>query len=184
MKMLDYLSRSQIQRLHDLKGDRNARRVLNNMREYLSCFRSDTGEYVYYLSKPGRERIGCETVRKKTAQVNHYLMRNDMYIHLKPEDWKNEVKISVPNIVTVIPDAYYRYEMRRHFLEVDHLQSMLKNRKKIERYKKLKATGAMQEKLRYFPRLIWVTTTEHRRKQLIEWCEGLDCQVYLWDEIR
>lgn len=50
---LDYLSRSQIQRLHSLSGDRNARLILAAMAPYLSRCRSSTSENVYYLNKLG-----------------------------------------------------------------------------------------------------------------------------------
>lgn len=181
---LDYLSTRQIQRLHDLKGDRNTRRVLAGLREYVSSFRDGNGESVYHLSKSGRDRIGCETVRQKTAQAGHYLMRADTYIHYRPEDWKNELRFSVPDVVTVVPDAYYRHNARRHFLEVDHLQYMAKNKEKIERYRKLHETGALQQKLRYFPTLVWVTTTEERRRQLSEWCSGFETIIHVWNEIK
>lgn len=185
LKRLDYLSRSQIQRLHGLAGDRNARRVLANMSQFIACFRGETGENTYYLNKAGRERVGCEVVRQKSNQVGHYIMRNDVFIHYAGnEDWKNEVKFSVQNVVSVIPDAYFRYNQRRHFLEVDHLQHMNKNREKVDRYKMLFETGVFQQKLKYFPRLVWVTLTETRRRQLVEWCNGLDVAVHLWDEIK
>jgi hypothetical protein len=185
LKALDYLSRSQLQRLHGLGGDRNARRLLSNMKPYISCFRAENGENVFYLNKLGRERVGSEIVRQKTTQASHYIMRNDAYIYyVGSEDWKNEVKFSVESIATIIPDAYFRYNQRRHFIEIDHLQQMFKNRDKIERYKKLYETGVFQEKIKYFPRLVWVTLTESRRKQLVEWCGGLDTVVHLWDEIK
>jgi hypothetical protein len=184
LKKLDYLSRSQIQKLHGLGGDRNARRILDNMAPLISCFRGGTGENIYYLNKLGRERVGCVVIRQKTIQAGHYLMRNAVYIHyVGNEDWKNEVRFHVDGVVTPIPDAYFRYNQRRHFLEVDHLQHMNKNRDKIERYKKLYATGAVQQKLKYFPRLVWVTLTESRKRQLAEWCHGLDTVIHLWDEI-
>jgi len=185
LSKLDYLSRSQIQKLHDLSGDRNARRVLANMSPFISCFRGETGENIYYLNKTGRERTGAEAVRSKTNQVGHFLMRNDAFIHYAGnEDWKNEVKFSVPNVVTVIADAYFRHNQRRHFLEVDHLQHMNKNHEKIDRYRKLYDTGVFQQKMKYFPRLVWVTLTENRRKQLAEWCAGMDVVIHLWDEIK
>src|SRR5690625_4638799 len=149
LKMLDYLSRSQIQKLHNLGGDRNARRVLNNMSEYISCFRD--AENIYYLNKEGRERVGADTVRHKINQVSHYLMRNDLYIHLGPQEWRNEVRVGVKDVVTVVPDAYFKYNQMLHFLEVDHTQKMFKNKEKIDRYKALKETGVYQEKFKHFP---------------------------------
>jgi hypothetical protein len=116
LKKLDYLSRSQLQRLHHLSGDRNARRVLANMNRYLSYLRGDNGENVYYLNKSGRERIGSNVIRQKTNQTGHFLMRADAYIHYTgSQDWRNELKFSVEGVTTVIPDAYYLHNLRRHF---------------------------------------------------------------------
>nr|MBS7717071.1 hypothetical protein [Vibrio cholerae] len=47
LKKLGFLSRKQIQVLHDLGGDRNASRVMKTLEEYVSSFRD--GEKVYYL---------------------------------------------------------------------------------------------------------------------------------------
>jgi hypothetical protein len=184
LSKLDYLSRSQIQRLHGLSGDRNARRVMQALSPFVSTFRGETGENIYYLNRVGRERTGAAVARSRIAQVGHYLMRNDYFIKHRPEEWRNEVKLTVKDVVTVIPDAYFRLNQRRQCLEVDHLQHMNKNREKIEKYKTLKQTGAVQEKLKYFPRLVWVTLTETRKRQLAEWCEGLDVVIYLWDDIK
>jgi hypothetical protein len=185
LKKLDYLTRSQIQRLHNLGGERNARRILNSINPYVSIFRGQNGEHIYYLNRAGRERVGCDVVRQKTIQAGHYLMRNDAFIHYAGhEDWKNEMKFSVPDVVTVIPDAYFRYQQRRHFLEVDHLQHMTKNRDKIERYRNLNDTGTLQKRIGYFPCLVWVTLTENRRQQLAELCRGMDVAIHLWDEIK
>lgn len=184
LKKLDYLSRSQIQKLHQLGGERNARRVLNNMSEYLSSFRDV--ENIYYLNKAGRERVGSHVARHKTNQVGHYLMRNDMYIHYRPTEWKNEMKVTVQGegMVSIITDAYFEYKQRLHFLEVDHLQHMQKNYEKVEKYRKIKDTGVYQDRYKYFPRLVWVTLTENRKEQLVKWCEGLDTKVFTWDEIK
>lgn len=170
--------------MHHLNGDRNALRVLQGMNEYISSFRCETGENVYYLSKQGRERTGAEVVRNKATQVGHYLMRADAFIHYAGnEDWKNEMKFTVPDVVTVISDAYFRFNQKRHFLEIDHLQHMNKNKEKIEKYKKLRETGVFQKKIGYFPCVVWVTMTESRKKQLQEWSNGFDVIIHLWDDI-
>lgn len=184
LSKLDYLSRRQIQRLHNLGGDRNTRRVMANIKDFVTSFRGDNGESIFHLNRVGRDRVGCTVIRQSKAQANHFLMRNDAYIHYKNDDWKNEVKFSVDGVVSLIPDAYFRHELRRYFLEVDHLQHMSKNREKIDKYKKLYGTGVFQQKMKYFPRLVWVTLTDSRKKQLLEWCDGLDCIVYTWDEIK
>jgi hypothetical protein len=184
LKKLDYLSRSQIQKLHGLKGDRHARRVLDEMSEYMSNFRNDKGEKVYYLNKRGREHTECSIARSKINQVNHYLMRNDYYIYRRPYEWRNEIKFSVAEVLTVIPDAYFKHDKTLHFLEVDHLQHMNKNKEKIARYRKLKEIEVFQQKYKHFPKLIWVTLTENRRRNLLEWCKGLDVTIHLWSEIK
>ncbi|MFJ5624773.1 replication-relaxation family protein [Peribacillus loiseleuriae] len=95
LKKFDYLTRSQIQIIHDLKGDRNANRVLNDMAEYLGTFRHE-GNIVYYLNKNGRERIQHDVIRKKTPNIQHFLVRNQLWMHLKrPHSWQNEAKIKV-----------------------------------------------------------------------------------------
>jgi len=111
-------------------------------------------------------------------------MRNDAYLFFKASDWKNEMKFTIPGTVQVIPDAYFLLNMRRHFLEIDHLQSMAKNKEKLEKYRKLKVSNLLQERLRYFPPLIWVTMTETRKKHLESWSEGLESKIYLWHEIK
>jgi hypothetical protein len=184
LRRLDYLSRSQLQKLHGLGGERNARRVMASLGDYLSSFRGDNGETIFYLNKAGRERVGAEKVRAKLSDANHYLMRNDAYLFFKASDWKNEMKFTIPGTVQVIPDAYFLLNMRRHFLEIDHLQSMAKNKEKLEKYRKLKVSNLLQERLRYFPPLIWVTMTETRKKHLESWSEGLESKIYLWHEIK
>ena len=71
-----------------------------------------------------------------------------------------------------------------HLVEIDHLQHMRENREKIKKYGTLIPGYAMS--LGHFPVLIWVTTTELRRKQLKEACAGagLVCKVFLHHEIR
>lgn len=174
LSKLDYLSRSQIQRLHRLGTDRNARRVLADMSEFLQVFRLH--ENIYYLSKEGRDRVNCNNIRKKTAHVEHFLMRNDLYIHLgRPATWKNEARIKKSNGETLlVADAAFKRGMTHCFVEIDNTQKMSKNRSKIKRYKELDGMF----------KLIWLTTTEYRRKQLTEFCNGLDAQVMIINDIK
>lgn len=155
----------------------------------ISSFRSSTGENVYYLNKIGRERVNSEVARQKSNQVNHFLMRNDAYIYYKAQDWKTEVLLKVDKrdgetVGGNISDAYFLHNFKRHILEVDHLQHMHKNKEKIEKYKSLKETGVFQQNLKYFPTLVWVTLTDSRKKQLLQWCDGLETVVHLWDDIK
>lgn len=183
---LSYLSRSQIQRLHDLGSNRNACRVLKNMEQYLNSFRVE--ENIYYLNKNGRERVGCTDVRNKTLQYRHFIMRNDLYIYLhRPSVWEAEYNIEIDGI-KIIPDVMYRRKVmnedRYFFGEIDNEQIMAKNKEKIERYKALKEHGAYQKTLGYFPTLVWVTKSERRKNDLIRYMKDLKHDIYLWEEIR
>lgn len=175
MSRCDYLSRSQLQRMHRLGSDRNARRVLQDMEEYLSYFRD--GEKIYYLNKNGRERVQCSKVRKKSVQVQHYLMRNELFLTLgQPSTWKNEVKFGFKDTAVVIADALFKKDNMYHAVEVDHAQKMIKNRAKIEKYRKIRERVAFK--------LIWITTTDYRRKQLADLCEGLDVTIYTISDLK
>ncbi|WP_262481671.1 replication-relaxation family protein [Bacillus sp. CH30_1T] len=175
MKKLDYLSRSQIQRLHRLGSTRNANRVLKDMEEYLYSFQS--GENVYYLNKEGRLMVNCEKICKKTPQVNHYIMRNWLFITLGcPITWKNEIKFTkLDEKISVVCDAMFMNKDRICIIEADYSQKMCENKKKIKKYKHLKDTGTFM----IAPKIYWITTTEYRRKQLLALCEGLDTTIYL-----
>jgi Replication-relaxation len=176
LKKCDFLSREQLQKMHHLGQDRNAQRVLSNMDEYLSHF-LDNRKKIYYLNAAGRELVQAEKKRTKNPQVNHYLMRNDLYIVKgRPSTWQNEVKITV-NDVSLIADAAFISSKLHHFIEIDYKQSMEKNIQKIKRYKKLST---------YNPQfsLIWVTTTIYRMEKLIRLCDGLKNQIYLWEDLK
>jgi hypothetical protein len=169
LKKLDYLSRSQLQKINRLGSYRNATRILKTVEPYLSSFRDS--ENIYYLNKEGRERINCKKVRKKTLQARHYLMRNELYLALnQPSTWKNEMRIKN---IGIIADAMYKNGNRHVFIEVDHLQKMSQNRVKIEKYRKLSNFD-----------LIWVTTTDHRRKRLLKLCEGMSVRVFTIDDLK
>lgn len=174
LKTLHYLSRSQLQTLHDLKGDRNAQKFLKSMDEYLNSFRD--GETIYYLSKEGRERINCSRVTKKTTTARHYIMRNALYIAFsQPETWKNEQRIR-HSAATIVCDATFTVDGTRYLIEVDHEQKMTVNKSKMEKYQKLieaNAFGSMPVQI------IWMTTSEYRRRQLEKFCDGLDAQIFI-----
>ena len=175
LKKLDFLSRSQLQKLHRLGSVRNAQRVLKEMEPYVSSFREK--ENVYYLSKEGRERVGSEKVRKKTPHIKHYLMRNDLYMFLGcPFTWKSEVEIKLKELI-IKTDACFDKNGLKHFVEVDHMQSMSENKKKINTYQEM-------HKINPAFRLLWLTTTDFRRKKLLELCKGLDCIVYTVQDIK
>lgn len=173
---LDYLSRSQLQQLHNLGGNRNASRILKELDDHISHFRH--GENIYYLNQSGMDRIGWDKQpRKKRLEAKHYLMRNDLYIAMgQPASWKNEIKLQIPDKVTVIADAVFEKDGVLHIVEIDHTQQMQTNRKKIEKYKVIR-------KYRDF-KLVWVTTTLYRKNQLSKECQGLRFKIYRTEDLR
>lgn len=111
-------------------------------------------------------------------------MRNDFYVYSGfPRDWMNEVKLSDGQF-TVICDAWFKSNGKYHILEVDLQQNMKENRNKIEKYKGLFENGLMKSHFGYFPSIIWLTTTELRKKKLVELCKGLPYLVYTMDDIK
>ncbi|PAE20476.1 hypothetical protein CHH80_10705 [Bacillus sp. 7504-2] len=176
LKKCDYLTREQLQRMINLGQTRNAQRVLRDLSEYVSSFTDDRRK-VYYLSSAGRERVQAGKVRKKTAMVTHFLMRNDLYISVgRPSTWRNEVEITV-NDISLIADAAFISNKLHHFVEIDNKQSMAKNVQKIKKYKKLST---------YNPHflLVWVTSTPYRKKKIESLCVGLKFKIYLWEDIK
>jgi hypothetical protein len=183
LKKLDYLDREQLQKIHRLGKKRNANRILKELSPYLSSYREEYST-IYYLNRDGREYVNSEKIRKKTNFVNHVIMRNNFYIYAGfPKDWSNEIKLS-DGEHTVICDAWFKSNGKYHILEVDHTQTMKENRNKIEKYRGLFEKGIMTTHFGYFPLLIWVTTTELRKKKLVELCKGLPYMVYTIHDIK
>ncbi len=171
------MTRLQLQTIHNLKGDRNANRILNDMSEYLHSFRHGL-ENVYYLSKTGRERIKSDVIRKKTPNVQHFLLRNQLWMHLKyPSTWQNEVRIKIGDI-SIVCDAIFKNNNAHVFVEVDVSQPMIENKRKIDKYKKIKEI-TNQDFI-----LIYVTELESRRMKLTELMKGLKGKVYTLNEIK
>lgn len=178
LKKCDYLTREQLQKMMNLGQARNAQRILSELSDYISHF-NENRKKVYYLNATGREMVQADKVRKKTAMINHYLMRNDLYIALKrPSTWKNEVKISIPDSkLSIICDSVYTSNKIHHFIEVDYKQSMSKNATKIKHYRQLYTVNPQFV-------LVWVTTTPYRQRKLESLCAGLKGKVFLWDDIK
>ncbi|MGE6487740.1 replication-relaxation family protein [Paenisporosarcina sp. NPDC076898] len=184
LKRFDFLTRDQLNRYFKFGTVRNTNKILERLSPYLLRIR-DGYQSVYYLSKDGREYVGCEKIRKKGGHVQHAIMRNEYWLFVAcPPDWKNEVKVS-DGRATVIVDAMFMKQLQYHFLEVDNSQQMKENRIKIARYKELAQNGLIAQKLGHFPTVVWLTTTELRRKQLQEVCGGLpNVKVYTINELK
>jgi hypothetical protein len=177
LSLLDYLTRSQIQFINDLGGDRNAQKILKDMSDYISHFRD--GENIYYLNAKGRSIVGGKP-RSKTLQARHYIMRNYIYIAFgQPDTWQSEqrmeLKMKDNKKITVVADAlFYDVEKTLYVVEADHTQKMIKNEKKVEKYRQLIDLGAIGKKTKF----IWITTTEYRREKLKRLCEGLNTTIF------
>jgi hypothetical protein len=183
LRKLDYLNREQLQKIHRLGQKRNANRILQQLSPYLSSYREEFST-IYYLNAAGRDYVNSQKIRKKTNFVHHVIMRNDFYIFVGfPHEWMNEMKLT-DGEHTVICDAWFKSNGKYHILEVDHQQSMKENRNKIEKYKGLYEEGSVKEKLGYFPPLIWLTTTELRKKQLTTLCKGIPYVIYTINDIK
>lgn len=110
-------------------------------------------------------------------------MRNQFWLFYKcPRDWQNEMKAVIDSKTTIVVDAMFTQNGFQHFLEVDNLQTMKENREKIKRYRVLMDTLVKQ--YGYYPTLVWITKTEHRKKQLEKASEGLKVKVYTFDDIK
>jgi len=180
LKHCDYLTRDQLNKYFNLGTIRNTNRVLSELSEFLSTVREGY-QTIFYLNSRGRDYVDCDKVRKKGGHIQHILMRNDLWLFYNcPRDWKNEIKISNGK-EAFVADALFTRNGFYHFVEVDHLQPMKENREKINRYRSL--LEGMVKKFGYYPTLIWLTTSEHRRKQIEDACEGLKVKVFTTNDI-
>lgn len=154
------------------------------MSPYLRSIREGY-QSTYYLSKEGKAYVGCEKIRKRGGHVKHAIMRNEFWLFYGcPHDWKSEVKVS-DGKTTVIVDAMFQKSLQYHFLEVDHTQTMKENRNKIKRYAELANNGLINQKLGHFPMIVWLTSSEMRKNQLLEACKMLPrVKVYTLSEIK
>lgn len=183
MKKLDFLNRDQLQTIHKLGKVRNTNRILKELSPYLESYREEYST-IYYLNAEGRSYVNSNKIRRKNPFVNHAIMRNDFYIFAKfPTEWTNEVKVS-DGITTIYTDTWFKTGGKYHFLEVDSLQKMKENRMKIKNYAALYSAGHLSKHFGYFPKLIWLTTTELRKKQLKELCKDFPCVVYTIKDIK
>lgn len=165
---LTYATRAQLQRILNLGGDRNARRILLDMERMGFIKSTRQGMKIYYTG-----------TRLKKKEIGHTLMRNDLYIELDmPDDWRKEVPIKKNEEVFIIPDATYEKRGERYFVEIDCVQSMSENYDKIKRYRKVSDLLFRETGKR--PTIIWKTVTESRKFKLEKRCrqEGIKYGIY------
>lgn len=156
LEKLGFASRSQLQRMFSLGSNRNAQRILKSMSSYVNIIKR--GEYVYYLNKKGRDYVGSSVKRSKAENIEHALLRNEIYImYDQPEVWKIELPIELNGEKYIVPDVQFRANGTGFLLEVDRFQTMLKNKQKIDKYAKIKSK---------IPLLLWIIENENRKPKL------------------
>lgn len=156
LEKLHYASRGQLQRMFDLGSDRNAQRVLKNMGAYVNTIKR--GQYVYYLNKKGRDYVGSQIKVSKSGNIEHALLRNEIYImYGQPEKWIIEDPIELNEQTYLIPDVKFHANGQNFLVEVDRFQTMQNNKKKIDKYAKIRTK---------IPMLIWIIENEHRKSRL------------------
>ena len=170
---LVYANRKQLQIVNDLKGERNAQRILQRMEKDKMISSIRTEQKIYFLSNRGKERIGSNQGELNKKLLVHTLMRNDLYIKLgMPKSWIKEKPIKVDGEVFLIPDASFNKEGKLYFVEIDNQQTMKTNVEKVMKYKKLSSAGDFT--------LVWYTLSEIRKQKIKEACTkaGLKYVIY------
>ncbi|HLR71975.1 MAG TPA: replication-relaxation family protein, partial [Pseudogracilibacillus sp.] len=121
MAELTYATSEQLQLINNLGGNRNARRILFEM-EQDNLIKSTMHERkIYYISNKGSDFIGKGNTRLNKTEIQHALMRNDLYIELgMPPTWKKEAKLLVNDKVVLISDARFKRDNRYYFVEIDN----------------------------------------------------------------
>ncbi|MDC3412501.1 replication-relaxation family protein [Terrihalobacillus insolitus] len=189
MATIKFATRSQLQEICKLGGDRNANRILQRLEHenLISSFRWH--QKIYSISKSGRQLIGNDTIPvKRNAYVQHTLMCNEAYIdNGTPNDWRTEepVKFKSKGVKKrFVPDATFTKDGRTVFVEVDRTQRMNENRKKLEIYSELQNEYKIRKKCPPF--IIFYTTTIMRKRKMELMCKEMDllCDIYLHDEIK
>jgi len=169
---LTYATREQLQIIEGLGGDRNASRILRRMEDDGHILSIRMERKVYYLSKRGSERVGGHKMDLKRSQIEHSLMRNDLYIRLgQPKNWRKEVPIKFNGEDNfLIPDAMFNEDNSFYFVEVDYKQSMNVNIDKIKRYSRL--FKALYREYESHPTLIWRIHSAAKERRLSDQCRN------------
>lgn len=184
LNKMGFATREHLQGIPSLEMgvDRNALKILNQMGDLISK-RNHMGKNVYSLARKGADLIGVEKVPTWSTQVEHYLLRNDMYVYFGcPSDWKNEKKIklkpSVGDEKILITDAMFSRNGIYHFLEVDRTQSMVENKKKIQYYSLV--NPIIKSQYAHYPTLLFYTTTPNRRETLAKLCKEYQLNFHIY----
>lgn len=131
--------------------------------------------------------VGAESDIKWSLQVDHHLMRNDLYLYyFCPKDWRIEEPITFTvNLKdkVLVPDATFTLEGKYYFAEVDRIQKMVENKEKIQAYSLLQSK--MEIKFGHAPTLIFYTVSELRKQKLREYCKelGVNARIYTKEDL-
>ncbi|WP_144518468.1 replication-relaxation family protein [Bacillus thuringiensis] len=170
LSKLEFASRRQLQAIHCLGSIRNANRILKDLRQYCHVT-SHNREYVYYLNKKGMALLGIQAKeRKKKHQLEHILLRNEAWMWLDFPDWKTEQVITLRyqgKEKTIVPDAFFIKDNVHHFVEVDRLQHMKVNEKKLQLYGNI--TNIYKKQKGTIPVIIFFTLSDYRQCRLEEY---------------
>ncbi|WP_335871985.1 replication-relaxation family protein [Bacillus sp. 2205SS5-2] len=192
----------QLMQIHDLKSYRNAARIISDT---LSPFLNQTyynKQKIFYLNKDGRELIGSNKEIKKSPIIEHTLLRNEVYLYCQcPRDWRVECRLESKqknlnlkaiqvsglkpaNSLKVVADAVYAKNGYVYFIEVDNMQTMLENQKKVEKYAEI-IPKIRDQFNNACPILCVYTTTDTRKKKFAEMLQkkGIRHEVRTFGEI-
>lgn len=176
---LTYATSEQLQIINKLGSNRNARRILYEL-EQDKLIKSITYQRkIYYLTNKGNDFIGRGNTRLSKHEIQHTLMRNDLYIRLgMPITWQKEAKIIVNDEVVLISDARFEKGGKYYFVEIDNKQSMRTNMDKIKKYSDV--FKLMYNQFNYHPLLIWYSLSVIRKNKLKESCkiQGIKYNIY------
>jgi hypothetical protein len=187
LSKLEFASRRQLQAIHCVLGSiRNANRILKDLRAYCHVT-SHNREHVYYLNKKGIALLGIDAKeRKKETQLEHILLRNEAWMWLDFPDWKTEQVITLRyqgEEKTIVPDAFFTKDNVPYFVEIDRLQHMKVNEKKLQYYAYL--TNIYQKRQQIKPIIIFCTISDCREKQLMNYAlkHNVYVQTYLLQDV-
>jgi len=172
---LTYATSGQINEIERLGSDRNIRRILFEMEsdKLIASLRRE--KKVYYVIYKGSDFIGRNNPRLKQLEIDHALLRNDLYIRLGcPKDWRKEVPININGEKALVADAVFTKGNVIYFVEVDNRTSMQTNNSKIKKYAKV------FRGLNRPATLVWYTLIKSRKDKLRDNCEraGVSCRIY------
>lgn len=155
------------------------------MKDYVNIKR--LSENVFYLNRKGLEIIGSEKkALHANMQIEHILMRNELIIFMQPQKIQIEQPLIDPQgNVLIRPDALFMFE-KWMFIEIDNIQKMNINKRKIEKYAEIKNSNMLHNSLGYFPQLVFLTKSDKRKERLVKLCREKQVRhiIYTVDDIK